>query len=182
MSLTLNRTERRQALAYRKMVRRARRRTSTPRIRINTFRGREINREHKAAIAQLFCVATAIRHGIECYGVHVAHIRFSQHYAGARNPGLQRKPDDRWVLPLCAHEHRLQHSMGERDYWAELGVDPHALAAALFDASPDIAEMQLLLQVTLSSATERATPRSPPNGGAAQTISIEVQIANWPDR
>ncbi len=79
----------------------------------------------------MFCIATFIRSGIEVYGVHVAHLRFSSSQAGVKNPGLQRKPHDRWVLPLSPHEHRLQHGMGEKYYWNELGVDPHALAAGL---------------------------------------------------
>ena len=153
MSLTLNRGERRQALAYRKMVRRARRRTALPRPRSRPFHGREINRDHKAAVAQLFCVATFIRGGGEDHRVHVAHIRCSQHSSGALNPGLQRKPDDRWVLPLAPHEHRLQHSMGEREYWQALGVDPHAVAAALFEASPDVGAM--LTQVRAMMLTVR---------------------------
>jgi hypothetical protein len=86
-------------------------------------------------------VATAIRFGLEKGGVHVAHIRFSKASANARNPGLQRKPDDRWTLPLCPYEHRLQHSTSEPAYWADLGVDPHELASALWEISPDVLAM-----------------------------------------
>ena len=141
MSLLLTRAERRQALAYRAMVKRARRRAPRPKLRGAPLRGREIDRAHKVAVAQMFCVATFIRSGIEVYGVHVAHLRFSNSQAGVKNPGLQRKPNDRWVLPLSPHEHRLQHSMGEKDYWDELGVGPHVLAAGLYAASPCVEDM-----------------------------------------
>lgn len=137
--LRFTRKERRQAFAYRDMVRRVRRRSARerPKPPSRPMRGRVIDRDHKAAVAQLFCVATFIRSGIELYGVHVAHIRFSNAAAGARNAGLQRKPDDRWVLPLSPNEHRRQHAMAEAAYWAELQVDPHAIATALWGASPN---------------------------------------------
>jgi hypothetical protein len=148
MSLVLTRAERGRARAYRAMIKRARRRIPKPAHRSAPLRGREIDRSHKAAVAQLFCVATFLRCGIEVFGVHVAHLRFSNSQVGVKNPGLQRKPDDRWVLPLSPYEHRLQHSMGERDYWAELGVDPHALAAELHKASPNI---EAMLQIIATS-------------------------------
>ena len=109
--------ERKSAQAYRAMIRRARLRAPRPlRPRLATGTPREISREHKRAISRLFCIATAVRHGVERYGVHVAHLRFSEARHGARNPGLQRKPDDRWTLPLCPEEHRLQHTMSESAY------------------------------------------------------------------
>jgi hypothetical protein len=146
MSLTLTRSERGRARAYRAMIKRARRRAPRPKLRSAPLRGRHIDKGHKAAVAQLFCIATFIRHGVEVYGVHVAHLRFSSHRDSATNPGLQRKPDDRWVLPLSPNEHRLQHSMGERAYWEALRVDAHALAAALYNVSPNIAAMNAELQ------------------------------------
>jgi hypothetical protein len=167
MSLRLTRKERAQARAYRAMLRRVRTRTqrsgggSPPRT--NPLRGRQISAEHKAAIAGLFCVATAVRCGLEIKGVHVAHIRFSKASAGVRNPGLQRKPDDRWTAPLCPNEHRLQHSMNEQAYWAELNVDPHRLAAALWEASPDPQAMldQLRAEVARARARLAAKATSP---------------------
>jgi hypothetical protein len=150
------------------MVKRARRRSAAARVRLavkettqdvsekpKARHGRQINPRHKNAIAQLFCLATFLRWGIEVYGVHVAHLRFSNHKAGAYNPGVGRKPDDRWTLPLSPAEHRLQHSMGEGAYCAELGIDPHQIAAALWSASPDTEEMAKVLRDQIISA---ATP------------------------
>ena len=139
--------ERRQAFAYRGMIRKARKRSKagsapTPRPQ----RGREIDRAHKHAVAQLFCIATYLRHGVEMRGVHVAHLRYSNASAGARNPGLQRKPDDRWTLPLSPPEHRMQHAMSEVAYWRELGCDPHSLATELYLVSPMVEEMERVLR------------------------------------
>ena len=114
-----------------------------------------IDRDHKAAVAQLFCIATSIRAGVELYGVHVAHLRFSNAAAGARNPGLQRKPDDRWVLPLSPMEHRRQHAIGEQTYWTELGVDPHAIATALWTASPQGPSCMLAVLRLATAASSR---------------------------
>jgi len=155
MSLQLTKRERKQASAYRAMMRRVRKRSpkSAP-VAKSSARGRQLSRAHKAAIASLFCVATAIRFGIERRGVHVAHIRFSNASAGARNPGLQRKPDDRWTLPLCPEEHRLQHAMNEAEFWRELNIDPHALAAALWAVSPDQKEMEHVLSLFTTAARQ----------------------------
>ena len=158
--LRLPQKERRQAFAYRDMIRKARRRTEGARepdrpsavpVRL---RGRVVSREHKNAIAQLFCAATFLRERVEIYGVHVAHVRFSNAAAGARNPGLQRKPDDRWTLPLAPNEHRRQHATGEASYWAELGADPHWIATELWKVSPDVMAMRNALIACL----ERFTP------------------------
>jgi hypothetical protein len=143
--------ERALARAYRQMIKAARRRTQGPRegAAAPSPRRREISAEHKRAIGQLPCAATLARYGVEASGVHVAHLRFSCAGFGAVNPGLQRKPDDRWCLPLSPVEHRLQHSMGEARYCAELGLDPHSLAAALWASSPDYEAMRrtLIVQV-----------------------------------
>ncbi len=156
MSLNLTRKERAQAQSYRAMLRRVKtRRGATTPARLPAFRARQIDPQHKAAISKLFCIATAVRSGHEFYNVHVAHIRFSHQSAGARNPGLQRKPDDRWTLPLSPLEHRLQHSMSEAAFWAELGVDPHALALALWQASPDTEAMLQILRQDGFAARQR---------------------------
>jgi hypothetical protein len=145
--LFLTTSERRIAQNYRAMIKQARRRAPKTAVTMSASpRGRQLDPEHKAAISRLPCVATLRRHGVLSFGVHVAHLRFSNAAAGARNPGLQRKPDDRWTLPLSPCEHRLQHQMGEADYWSNLGLDPHQLAQALYEHSPDLdAMLEVLL-------------------------------------
>lgn len=64
-----------------------------------------------------------------------AHIRFSEIRHGKRAVGAGEKPDDRWVLPLCAEHHREQHSTSESLWWKEQGIDPHVVAALLYSHS-----------------------------------------------
>jgi hypothetical protein len=146
--LFLTPKERQLAAAYRAMLKGARQRSpkasSKPK---RPLRGRELDPEHKAAISRLPCLATLRRFGVLRFGVHVAHVRFSNARRGAFNPGLQRKPDDRWTVPLSPNEHRLQHQLGEAVYWADLDLDPHQLALDLHDRSPDEnAMLEVLLQ------------------------------------
>lgn len=65
--------------------------------------------------------------------VEAAHIRFADPRYFKRETGMGEKPDDRWAIPLSASEHRKQHSMGEQDYWASVGIDPVFVAAMLFN-------------------------------------------------
>ncbi len=152
MGLQLTVKERRLAIAYRSMRRRVRHRSpQSPGGANRPLRSGVSTQAHKAAIAQLFCIATAIRYGLEKGGVQVAHLRFSSAAHGKVNPGLQRKPHDRWTLPLCAAEHRRQHAGAEAAYWEELGVDPHAIAQALWEVSPNVEAMRVVLRASSSS-------------------------------
>jgi hypothetical protein len=156
--LLLSTKERQLAAAYRAMIRDVRRRA--PKVGVfagRPLRGRQLDQAHKAAISRLPCAATLRRVGVLIYGVHVAHVRFSNASAGATNPGLQRKPDDRWTIPLSPDEHRLQHRQGENAYWAELALDPHQLAIELYAQSPNQADMlsALIAQVPKFAALSR---------------------------
>jgi hypothetical protein len=63
-----------------------------------------------------------------CGGINVeAHHVRTNSLAHGSNPGGAQKADDRWALPLCWEHHREAH-MGEREFWASLGIDPHKLA------------------------------------------------------
>lgn len=65
-----------------------------------------------------------------------AHIRFSDHKVGRQNPGVGRKSDDRWCLPLCRKHHEAQHAYGNERKWWEVVVraDPSELAARHYAA------------------------------------------------
>lgn len=54
-----------------------------------------------------------------------AHIRI-----GFR--AMQKKPDDRYALPLCAYHHRNQHRVNESAFWDQHGDDPFDIAARLY--------------------------------------------------
>jgi hypothetical protein len=71
------------------------------------------------------CIVGPILGG--CEGrIDPAHLRFGEAKVGRLNPGLGKKPDDRWVLPLCRKHHEAQHAAGnERRWWAEVGIDPN---------------------------------------------------------
>ncbi|MFC0633250.1 hypothetical protein [Brevundimonas balnearis] len=70
-----------------------------------------------------------------CAGpIQAAHIR----YRDARYPnsaGGQAKNHDRHCNPLCAEHHRIQGDvLGERPFWALVGVDPYEAAARHYAA------------------------------------------------
>lgn len=67
-----------------------------------------------------------------------AHLRTAARQYGKRECGMQEKPDDRWVLPLCRTHHDEQHHRGdELAWWVSQGIpDPHALAVALYATRP----------------------------------------------
>ena len=70
-----------------------------------------------------------------------AHIRFGSWQHGKRETGMGERPDDKWCVPLSPEEHRLgnrsQHTMSERRYWNEKGIDPVIIAALLWAVSGD---------------------------------------------
>ena len=88
-----------------------------------------------AFLRRLPCIAW-VRGLHGCQGAtQAAHIRFSDAAKGRRNPGMQSKPSDRFATPLCAAHHlHDQHLRKEQAFWAEVGVDPGDLAAALHAA------------------------------------------------
>lgn len=68
--------------------------------------------------------------------VEAAHLRMACAAIGKPETGMQEKPSDRWVTPLCRYHHRTgidaQHKMGERDFWTLRGINPFELATRLF--------------------------------------------------
>jgi hypothetical protein len=93
-------------------------------------RPRVKNHKHLDFIRSLPCVICH-KAGIS----EAAHIRFSEIRHGKRAVGAGEKPDDRWVLPLCAEHHREQHSTSESLWWKTQGIDPHVVAALLYSHS-----------------------------------------------
>lgn len=79
-----------------------------------------------AALHRLPCAVTGT------YGVEAAHLSFPAPEYGHYGRGKGQKAPDRWALPLSAEEHRKQHSMNEREYWAETRINPHRLALVLW--------------------------------------------------
>ena len=104
---------------------------------------RVIDKKHKGLIAQLPCVICHVE------PVQVAHIRYASAEDDADVTGAGRKPDDWRVLPLCPRHHMYgkdaQHSMGEEEFWRGHGINPFALAKALFKFK-DVYKMDFLVR------------------------------------
>lgn len=130
-----------------------------PQRSLKGSRGRVIDKAHKGMIAQLFCLATAIRHGCEVYGVHVAHVRHSYPEPGWQNPGLQVKPDDWRTLPLRPDEHWKQHGMNEAAFYRDLSIYPPALCAELREVSPDVEKAKEILRRHVRAARMARGPK-----------------------
>lgn len=67
-------------------------------------------------------------------GVEAAHISFANPIYCHYGRGRGTKASDAWCIPLRADFHAKQHSGSEREFWHEIGIDPHATAAALWMA------------------------------------------------
>ena len=78
-----------------------------------------------AHVRRQSCIVGPILGG--CEGrIDPAHLRYGEPKVGRLNPGMGRKSDDRWVLPLCRRHHEAQHAAGaERQWWAGVGIDPN---------------------------------------------------------
>lgn len=73
--------------------------------------------------------------GWGCEGrVEAAHTRFSNPSVGRIAVGMQRKPDDKFCLPLCMIHHRSQHANNEQVWWSAWGLNPDDLSAQLYAA------------------------------------------------
>lgn len=117
-----------------------------PASRDGQRRPRRRSSEHLAAIADLPCAVP----GCLARPVHVAHIRFACAVEGAEIVGKSMKPDDWRTLPLCPLHHldgrKAQHRMNELAFWASHGINPYALARALWNMSGDHEAMRFLVE------------------------------------
>lgn len=92
--------------------------------------------KHLAMIRQLPCIKCGKGPS------DAAHVRKASAEHG-KAPGIM-KPDDKWALPLCHEHHMEQHSQGENEFWARLGIDPIALCLKL-KAAGSIEKMRAAL-------------------------------------
>lgn len=103
---------------------------------------------HLAFIRQLPCLICL--NDIE---TQACHVRYSDSRFGKVNPGLAQKPHDMWTLPMCGRHHDLQHSMNEKRFWTELGIDPLPLCLALWHISGQFERADRLIRSYHSVAT-----------------------------
>lgn len=86
---------------------------------------------------------------------HAAHIRMSSG-THAKYGGMQKKPADKWVLPLCAGCHvedsDSQHKLGEHVFFDRLGINPLLVCQRLYRQRGDLVAMRAVI---LSAIAER---------------------------
>ncbi len=96
-------------------------------------RGRVIDKPYLAWLRRQPCIVGQLvpLAAANCDGpTEAAHVRYAR--PGEPMTGMQRKPDDRRCLPACRAHHAMQHAGSERLFWSVRGLDPHALADALY--------------------------------------------------
>lgn len=89
---------------------------------------------------ELPCLVTGVR------PVEACHVSYADPRYGKRERGKGEKADDRWTVPLCPTEHRTQHFMGERAYWALVGIDPLQVALALYGVKGDNTMAEIIIR------------------------------------
>jgi len=82
-----------------------------------------------------------------------AHVRYGEWLNHSKpSTGLQQKPHDKWVIPLCPEHHRLnkksQHGRNEWVWWAEHGVDPIQMCSHIASSYPDVEAATLFFPVS----------------------------------
>jgi hypothetical protein len=80
--------------------------------------------------------------------VDTAHIRHSGEAGGKQNPGMGRKPDDTFLVPLCREHHSEQHKIGERKFWKKYEINPLIVAKWLYRYSRSHAVCERIVEVT----------------------------------
>jgi len=109
-------------------------------------RPRVIDNGHLEWVRTLPCLITGLM------PVEAAHIRYAAPAYGKGEAGMQKKPDDRWAVPLSPAMHREQHDTNEVVFWAKHGIDPLQVALALFNCGRD----HEMARIIIRSARERA--------------------------
>lgn len=116
-----------------------------PRSGVKEVAGRDL--DYLAMVRQLPC----LKCGDE--PCEPAHIRFASAAFG-KSSGMQKKPDDRFTVPLCPGCHRLdrdaQHNRGEREFWDSIGINPLIVAQKLFSQRGDLVAMRAVVMVAIS--------------------------------
>ena len=99
--------------------------------------------------------------------VEAAHVSYPEPRAGKLGRGKGAKESDCWAVPLHPDEHRHQHSMGEREYWKVVGIDPCVVAAFLFAAYPNRDRALLVINNVERGSSFAPSPFNPSTGEVA---------------
>lgn len=105
--------------------------------------------DYGAAIQRLPCLYCGMEPS------EAAHVRYASAAFGKAS-GLQKKPHDKYCVPLCAEDHRLarhaQHNRGEEAFWVGIGINPLLVAERLWAQRHDPVAM---LHVVMLAISER---------------------------
>lgn len=97
--------------------------------------------KHLALIRQLPCTCCPSTRQIEAH--HLKSL------AAGKERGTGLKATDRWAVPLCKWQHHADiERLGSRrevEWFAQFGIDPHALATALWNATGNLDKMRKVL-------------------------------------
>lgn len=66
-----------------------------------------------------------------------AHVSYKDPDYGKTGRGIGQKEGDNWTVPLSHEHHMRQHSMGEKQFWNEVGIDPCSIAQQLWECTGD---------------------------------------------
>lgn len=82
-----------------------------------------------------------------------AHVRFASAAYGKAS-GMQKKPDDKWALPLDGECHRVakhaQHNRNEQEFWASLGINALETCVKLHAQRGDLVAMRAVVMVAIA--------------------------------
>ena len=108
-------------------------------LHVSRLKPREQHRDaaHLRLIRQLPCLACC-----KAAPSEAAHVRFSSHQYNKVNPGIGKRPADRWTVPLCANCHRIgrqsQHAANEMVWWEQHKIDVLATCVDLYAVSAEL--------------------------------------------
>jgi len=86
-----------------------------------------------------------------------AHVRYASAAFGKAS-GLQKKPADRFAVPLCPEDHRIarhaQHQHNEEAWWASIGINPLLVAEQMWAKRDDLVAMRAVVMVAIANRTK----------------------------
>jgi hypothetical protein len=112
----------------------------------------DVDREYLALVRLCPCLKCGMEPS------EAAHVRFASAAFGKAS-GMQKRPPDKFAVPLCAGCHRLakdaQHQGSERAFWEQIDINPLAVASLLWDARGDLVRMVSVVHVVIAGRKKR---------------------------
>lgn len=134
---------------------------------------RQEDAKHLAFVRAQPCCVCGSRRNVEA-----AHLRMACPAIGKESTGMQQKPHDMWTTPLCNYHHQsgpiAQHKVGEEQFWIDRGLNPFAIAMALWEQSGGAARAR----AGRPALRLRPVKARKPRGQRAKIISSRRSIAS----